>query len=308
VVSFQYFIFYFAIIVNCYYIGSHQIPRGRDKFQSLTHLPIAPLSIPAWSNALTAVDNDPLRVDERYSSANYRKYVFPEPGIFLGANPVRREKYFATWQALEPACIHRLLSSTAPPLSSQEWRDVLVGSLNFKSSDSGCAMAQDNAHRLLGSAIEDLQLNITDPATLPPPSINDHEAQAILWRLSELNFRFELLSLHKRAGPAGCNPVECDQAVCDALQLTSLQAVDMHTAKEGLHSTDWHSRLPSLLRLATLMRVWSGDKPLPVMQDKPLGEYTELDTGVLEDAVARFYTDTFFIYFGRAAVIPTRLP
>jgi len=37
-------------------------------------------------------------------------------------------------------------------------------------------------------------------------------------------------------------------------------------------------------------------------------EYNERDTGVLEDAVARFYTDSFFIYFGRAAVIPTRLP
>ena len=77
---------------------------------------------------------------------------------------------------------------------------------------------------------------------------------------------------------------------------------------EGFHSQDWHSRLPSLLQLAVLMRGWSGDKPLPVMQDKPLAGYTERDTDVLEDAVARFYTDTFFIFFGRAAVIPTRLP
>ena len=32
------------------------------------------------------------------------------------------------------------------------------------------------------------------------------------------------------------------------------------------------------------------------MQDKPLVEYTEHDTDVLEDAVARFYTDTFFFF------------
>ena len=37
-------------------------------------------------------------------------------------------------------------------------------------------------------------------------------------------------------------------------------------------------------------------------------EYTECDTGVLEEAVAWFYTDSFFIYFGRAAIIPTHLP
>ena len=55
------------------------------------------------------------------------------------------------------------------------------------------------------------------------------------------------------------------------------------------------------------MRDWSGDKPLPLLQDIPFSDYDERNTGVLEDAVARFYTDSFFVFFGRAAVIPTRL-
>ena len=257
---------------------------------------------------MAAVDNDPSRVDERYRSPNDRKYVFPEPGIFLGANAVRRAKYFLTWQAIEPVCIHRLLSSTAPPLSNQEWRDILIGSLEFKSSDSACAKAQEHACRLLGSAMDDLSLNITDPATPPPPPIADLEARAILWRLSELNFRFELLALNKRAGPPGRDEFERDQAVRNALVVDSLQAVDMDTSKQGICSSHWWSRLPSLLQLATLMKDWSGDKPLPLLQDIPFGDYNELNTGVLEDAVARFYTDTFFIFFGRAAVLPTCLP
>ena len=257
---------------------------------------------------MAAVNDDPSRVDERYRSANDRKYVFPDPGIFLGANEVRRAKYLLTWQAIEPACIHRLLSPTAPPLSNQEWRDILIGSLEFKSSDSACAKAREHACCLLGSAIDDLSLNTTDPVTPPSPPVNDLEARAIIWRLSELNFRFELLALNKRAGPAGRDAFECDQAVRHALHVTSLQAVDMDTSIEGFRSSHWQSRLPSLLRLATLMRVWSGDKPLPLLQDRPFGEYTERETGVLEEAVARFYTDTFFIFFGRAAVIPTRLP
>ena len=175
-------------------------------------------------------------------------------------------------------------------------------------SDSACGKAQEQAFLLLGSAINDLCLNITDPAAPPPPPVTELEAQAILWRLSELNFRFELLALHKRAGPAGRDEFECDQAIRDALDLKSLQAVDMGTSKEGFRSSHWQSHLPSLLRLATLMRDWSGDKPLPLLQDMPFAEYNELNTGVLEDAVARFYTDTFFIFFGRAAVIPTCLP
>ena len=196
----------------------------------------------------------------------------------------------------------------APPLSNQEWRDILVGSLEFKSLDSACAKAQEHARHLLGSAIDDLCLNATDPATPPPPPITDPEAQAILWRLSELNFRFELLALHRHAGLVDSDAVKCDEAVRDTLQLTSLQVVDANTSTEGFRSRDWWPCLPSLLQLATLMRVWSGDKPLPLLLDKPLDEYTERDTGVLEDAVAQFYTNTFFVFFGHAAVIPTRLP
>ena len=130
-------------------------------------LPFAPLSIPAWSDALADVNVDPSRVDEQYWSANDRKYIFPEPGLFLGTNSGRRVKYLLTWRAIELACIHRLISSTAAPLSNQQWQDILVGSLEFKSSDSTCANAQKQACLLLGSAIDDLHLNGMDPE--PPP-------------------------------------------------------------------------------------------------------------------------------------------
>ena len=55
------------------------------------------------------------------------------------------------------------------------------------------------------------------------------------------------------------------------------------------------------------MKVWSGNKALPILQELPFGDYDELNTGVLEEAVAQFYTDSF-IFFGHAAVIPTCLP
>ena len=182
---------------------------------------------------------------------------------------------YLIWQAIEPACIHRLLSSTAPPLSNQEWQDILVSSLEFKSLASACAKAQEHMCHLLGSVIDDLSLNNTNSATPSPLPISDLEAQALLWRLSELNFRFELLALHKHMRPVGQDAVECEQAVRDALQLNSLQAVNMATSVEGLHSKDWQSYLPSLLQLATLMRVWPGDKLLPILENKQLYEYTK---------------------------------
>ena len=133
----------------------------------ITDLPIAPLLIPAWSKALVAVDDDPSHVDEQYCSPNDHKYIFPEPGIFLGANLVQQAKYLLIWKAIEPVCIHQLLSSTSPPLSNQEWQDILIGSLEFKLAESACAKAREHACRLLGSAIDDLCLNTMDPATPP---------------------------------------------------------------------------------------------------------------------------------------------
>ena len=55
------------------------------------------------------------------------------------------------------------------------------------------------------------------------------------------------------------------------------------------------------------MRVWSSDKFLPLLEDMPLVEYTECDMSAPEDVITQFYTDTFFIYFGYVAVIPTHL-
>ena len=77
--------------------------------------------------------------------------------------------------------------------------------------------AQEHACRLLGSAIDDLHLSVMDPATPPPPPIPDLEAQVVLWHLSELNFRFELLALHKCAGPVDSDAVKCEEAVRDTL-------------------------------------------------------------------------------------------
>ena len=70
-------------------IGS-QTPnlQGHNKFQTFPDVPFAPLPISAWVTALANVDVDPSHVDVHYWSPTDWKYVFPEPGIFLGANPI----------------------------------------------------------------------------------------------------------------------------------------------------------------------------------------------------------------------------
>jgi hypothetical protein len=105
---------------------------------------------------------------------------------------MRRARYFTTWQAIEPACIYRLVSSSAAtPLSNQEWRDILIGDITSKTPTAKSAIAREHAYRLLGSAINELDININDMSLIVPPALpDDAEAQWILWRLTEFNFRF----------------------------------------------------------------------------------------------------------------------
>jgi len=100
---------------------------NHDKFQLVTNSSITPVPISSWSTALVAVDQNPAWVDPRHHSPNDQKYIFPEPGIFIAVNEMRCARYFTMWQAIEPACIYRLVSSSAAtPLSNQEWHDILL--------------------------------------------------------------------------------------------------------------------------------------------------------------------------------------
>jgi hypothetical protein len=69
-------------------------------------------------------------------------------------------------------------------------------------------------------------------------------------------------------------------------------------------------RIPSLLALRALIQDWDGLKPTPLLvPDMPSHDmYTENDVQQLEDSLARFYTQSFFAFFGRAATVPMRLP
>ena len=72
-------------------------PTGRNKFLHYDS-PLMPLRIPAWSDALQAVDHD-----QRPISYNTR-YVFPEAALFASTNKSRRAKFFTMWVAIQPAC------------------------------------------------------------------------------------------------------------------------------------------------------------------------------------------------------------
>lgn len=290
---------------------------GRNKYHPIDS-PLMPLPILVWQNALMAVDTATANLDpSNRNNPHDGKYIFPEPGVLAGVmNEVRQARYFSTWKATKSILLFRVFnaSSTAIPLSGQEWRDFLIGNLNGTFKGARNLEAQQKFRDLFSGCLDELDINFDNfmpPTNVAPSVIAPSEAQEVLWELSELNFRFELSSLDRRASKITNETAVLDRQdmICRCFPGNTL-IVERSHATRGLASLDWRERLPILLRLRALMQDWCGNKPTPLLlQDRETLElYSEHDVLALEDGIARFYTQSFFNFFGRAAVIPTRLP
>jgi hypothetical protein len=152
--------------------------------------------------------------------------------------------------------------------------------------------AQQKFWNLFANCLDDLEVDFDHflpPTDTAPPPVGLSDGQKILWELSELNFRFELLALDKWASGT-TNEVAAEDRqdmICQCFPNNTFIAELPH-ATQGPASQNWQERLPVLLRLRALMQDWQGLKPTPLL-------LPDLDT------------QTFFNFFGRAAVIPTRL-
>jgi hypothetical protein len=282
-------------------------PTGRDKFD-VYESPLMPLPIPVWRDALKAVGRDEV-------PASYRtRYLFPEAAIFASTNEARRAKFFATWNVFRPACILRVFSaeSLASPLSGQQWRDFLLDGLLARSQVPSVARQREQVKAIFADVLDELHIDFCPPPSNHFPTVPVDEAQKILWELTELNFRFELLALDKHASGSSTHRDENERQamVLKCFDVASLVAADVRQANSGLQAHDWQERLPFLLALRALMRDWGGLKPTPLLLPDLASHnmYTEVDVQQLEEHVARFYTQTFYRSFGRAATVPTRLP
>ena len=53
------------------------------------------------------------------------------------------------------------------------------------------------------------------------------------------------------------------------------------------------------------MRGWKGNVPVQISRnEKPIEQYSIVELTALEHAAAKFYTQSFFNFFGRAAIVP----
>ncbi|KAJ6559585.1 hypothetical protein B0H19DRAFT_1260296 [Mycena capillaripes] len=257
---------------------------GRDKFE-MFRADEMPDSIPAWVSALRRVDK---RATKSYRGVD-QHYLLPEPALLVSQKDERRrQQCIHNWVLLKDFFIHRITGpndGTPLCLMSQEWREVLVdGRLDGEAKNARAKNRTRTVATVLGPA----------------------GSMTACWRREgEINFRFELRSLDRRASKK-----ECASAVNRCFAGGTLVGMSLSQSQKGLASLHLDKRHPYILRLAILMLDWVTDCRRPSAIQRDVAEeqiWTKAEMEDLEYAVAAYYTQSFYEYFGRAAVLPMRL-
>ena len=296
-----------------------------DKFEPIDS-PYMSLGLKPWQTALSAVDRRP---EELFSltklAYNDGKYAFPEPGIFCsGDNADRRNRYLTTWTAIWDICIYRL-SANAPNvqlLSNQQWRTLLGGRVPNQDTKAGVSRA--SLTLLLSPEAAKLGVDMSNLHKVADKEFTVCEAQANMWAISELSFRFELLMLDRRAldrcsfedRPQELNSLVWEELVLNCFyfrpdQPRHLATVSVRSAHRGLASPNIRERVPYLNVLHRVMSEWVGFTRAPnraTWLNSPTAETRKDDMLQYEYSIIQFYTQTYFRYFSRAAIVPTTLP
>lgn len=135
--------------------------------------------------------------------------------------------------------------------------------------------------------------------------LQDHLVRDIVWDLYEQNFRLELLALDKCVLPRLAMSDEARSACEDMLTsifpegLLILHRLPMHD--NGLGARDITKRKPFISAFYTFLAAWPGATSFKIFPSVLLADDNLHEA---EEATSRFYCQTFFDYFGRAASIP----
>ncbi|KAJ7449768.1 hypothetical protein B0H11DRAFT_2332108 [Mycena galericulata] len=275
----------------------------RDKFSVLAVEEMPP-SIVSMADALAQVDRS---VAPYTSDGADRQYVLPEPALFVNTAPDRRRKFLYHWNLLADGFVY-MLTQHPQLLSAQEWRDVLEG-LMTKRGAPGSKTYRRSAklEDRICPALEASNVSSIEGFPVPTqllPEFTLEQTREIVWQVAETSFRFEFCALDSRA--LRKNWLD-EVKACFAGHM--LVGVPLEMSKCGWASTTLEERHRYVRWTATLMLDWTTKSPRPNIIRRVADhlKWSLSEMQVLETAVCRYYTQAFWEYFGRAAVVPLRL-
>ncbi|KAJ7184028.1 hypothetical protein B0H12DRAFT_1083260 [Mycena haematopus] len=270
--------------------GQHQASASRDKFKPFD-VEEMPTYIKAWADALQRVD----QTNTSSSAAEDKHYVFPEPALVASPQlAVRRTMFLHHWRLVKDAMTFRV-SEGGDLLSSQEWRDILEGRTERQGHRNKRTANSRSLNDIIGPSLRAVGIDALHgfpPAAHTIPIYNQYHAKQIIWEIAEDEIDRALVKMCFSGG-------------------SNLFNVPLQWGKQGIASEDIKERHKYYVRMARLMSDWRVLTPRPKAVDSSEARrdniWTEQEMMDLEWGVARFYTQSFFELFGRAAVLPMRL-
>ncbi|KAJ7032237.1 hypothetical protein C8F04DRAFT_1262200 [Mycena alexandri] len=253
----------------------------RDKF-SRVDIPEMPPAIDSMAAALAQVDRGILPYTSNDAD---KRYILPEPALLVHTvGDRRRHKFLHHWNLLADGFIY-MLTRQPQLLRPQEWRDLLEGLITERGAP--------------GSKTQKRSAKLQDRIR---PALN--RTREIVWQVAETSFRFEFSSLDKRV--SGRDRLD-EVKRCFAGHM--LIGAPLEMSKLGWASTSLEVRHRYVVRTAALMLDWTTKSHRPHIIDRVADRrpWSPADMETLEMAVCRYYTQAFWEYFGRAAVVPMRL-
>ncbi|KAK0437440.1 uncharacterized protein EV420DRAFT_1770014 [Desarmillaria tabescens] len=284
--------------------------------------PLLPLLIEPWRRGLLAVDANPSRCHssgrpQPTAIPRESQYAFPRPDIIATVNTEEKvNSFLISWLRLQTPLFARLtVTERVPPnLYHQEWRTVLaLGFLHSAGESGGLATRWRQEVTKIMEGYAEFPLHVDNNASTAfwrgkaYETLTREERMEICWELSEVNFRCEFRALHRQAtvnASDGIRALDVFHCFPDGRQLPG--QIDVGSANYGLAHHLWLQRAPYIFAMKKLMKTWDGNHPAFLDVVKSTG-WTEDEFLSIENSIAAHYCDMFFLYFGRAPVLPRQL-
>lgn len=314
------------------YRSNHITPSQRSNLSasSLVVKPVTSLSfpsvLPSWLVAIDSITAEQFPKD----LPTDRGYAFPNPSLFFdSAQQTVKAPMVHRWLQVRDIMLFRVgpavPANLTGPVSSRIWRRALqLQSSTFDSirkDHSGSRSATEKREGLafLESSAQaagcQADMLVEQDATwrgnsyATPASLDDVVIKEVIFEISELNFRHELLALDRRlCSLPDPNSLDRHEQILDCIVPTPLPraflVVVPSQSSRGLAHPDIRQRVPCLNHLRNLMRSWRA----------PFTAFDSLDVNsdsthllAMEAALLGFYVHQFFIIFGRFPVVPRSL-
>ncbi|KAK7451670.1 hypothetical protein VKT23_012347 [Stygiomarasmius scandens] len=299
--------------------------QQRDVFADLPHdHPFAPQLLSTWTGIKKQIDSKGFRTEPKQKL----KTIVPDPSLLFGSDHARLMSYLMQWKHVRPIWFKHCRTSQPPqsPVENGVWRKVLGQQLFGKAEEGEITRIENRQHQ---DALEAKQLldnifQIHSPGTSIKPSspvyVSVPEAKVLIRELSLVNFRYQLVALdtladtsRPRAGTAA--QLTIVTANHDQRRQSLISKIfgdgDVFTIpleNVGMLASDWSLRIVGLRAFCQVMDTWPGEKPALWNRGSDGNLHRMQKAGEeWERALAIFYVQTYYNYFGHPPVLPTRM-